>query len=265
MQSVVEVWQGDSPIVLSLPHTGTHVPEEMFERLNARGQALSDTDWHVDQLYDGVLPGATTVRAKFHRYVIDPNRDPAGESLYPGQATTDLVPLTDFEGEDIWAEPPNTKDVQDRLAGYHAPYHAALRAELKRVHALYGVVVLFDCHSIRSQLPYLFEGVLPDFSVGTNGGATCAAEIESSVINIASGALGYRAVLNGRFKGGWTTRHYGRPEDGLHAIQLELSQAAYLETEAPPWTFSDVKSGELRLVLAKMLNELQALAPSLVS
>lgn len=190
----VEIQRGDSPVVLGLPHTGTHVPAEIEARLNDRGGrgGLADTDWHIHRLYEGgLLPGATTVRATFHRYVIDANRDPAGgASLYPGQNTTTLVPLTDFDGQGgIWTDPPTEADIMARRAAFHAPYHAALTAELDRVKARHGFAILYDCHSIRSRIPpFLFEGTLPDFNTGTNAGTTCAPQIEAIVTGICAGA-----------------------------------------------------------------------------
>ena len=259
----VEIHRGDSPIVLGLPHTGTHVPADIKARLNARGQGLDDTDWHIHTLYDGLLPGATTVRATFHRYVIDANRDPSGVSLYPGQNTTGLVPLTDFDGQDIWNTPPTEDEVEARRQAFHAPYHEALEAELERVRDLHGVAILYDCHSIRSHIPFLFDGTLPDFNIGTNLGTTCAPEIEAAVQNLCEMAKGYSSVTNGRFKGGWTARHYGRPADGLHTIQMELAQSTYLKDEAAPWTYDTEKSARLRGYLKTILTTLSDLAPDL--
>jgi N-formylglutamate deformylase len=259
----VQTVQGTSPIVLGLPHAGTHVPQDIHAALNAHGRALADTDWHVEKLYDGLMPEATTVRANFHRYVIDANRDPEGGSLYPGQNTTGLAPMTDFDGNGIWTTPPAPLDIKQRIAAFHTPYHAALAAEMVRVHALHGVAILFDCHSIRSRIPFLFEGTLPDFNIGTNGGASCAMEIESAAAGICSQAKGFTSIVNGRFKGGWTTRHYGRPALGWHAIQMELAQSAYLTAEAAPWTYYRAKAEKLRVHLASMLNSLAALAISL--
>ncbi len=199
----VEIRKGTSPIVLGLPHTGTHVPQEIADRLNARGLELADTDWHIHLLYDGLLDDATTVRATFHRYVVDANRDPAGASLYPGQNTTGLVPETDFDGVPIWkdGEAPTEADVAARREAFHAPYHAALAAEIERVKAIHGVAILYDCHSIRSHIPFLFEGKLPDFNIGTNGGATCHPLIEQATVEVCGAADGYTSILNGRFKG----------------------------------------------------------------
>ncbi|MFV2053156.1 N-formylglutamate deformylase [Aliiroseovarius sp. YM-037] len=259
----VEVTRGDSPIVLGLPHTGTDVPPEIAANLNARGKGLEDTDWHIHQLYDGLLAGTTTVRAIFHRYVIDANRDPSGQSLYPGQNTTGLVPLTDFDGQEIWNTPPDTDQIEARRVAFHAPYHAALRAELDRVYALHGVAILYDCHSIRSRIPYLFDGTLPDFNIGTNMGATCDSRIQMAVERICRSADGYSATTNGRFKGGWTTRRYGQPETGIHAIQMELAQSTYLAAEAAPWTYDTDRAAALRPHLKTILTTLANLAPTL--
>jgi len=258
----VEVVQGDSPVILGLPHTGTWLPDEIRAALNPRGQVLADTDWHIHRLYDGLLPGATTVRATFHRYVIDANRGPDDASLYPGQNTTGLVPLTDFDGEPIWEVEPTAEEIATRKARFHTPYHAALAAEITRVKAKHGVAILYDCHSIRSVIPFLFDGVLPDFNIGTNSGASCAPAIEAATQEVAA-ATGRTHVLNGRFKGGWTTRHYGQPGQGVHAIQMELAQSTHLETEAPPFAYDEQKAEALRVPLKEILTRLAALAPEL--
>lgn len=258
----VEIVSGDSPVILGLPHTGTWLPQEIRSRLNARGQILADTDWHIERLYDGLLPGVTTVRATFHRYVIDANRAPSDESLYPGQNTTGLVPVTDFDGEPIWIEAPDAADIAARTATYHAPYHAALAGEIERVKARHGVAILYDCHSIRSHIPFLFEGTLPDFNIGTNSGASCDQRIEDATRNICS-ATGRTTAVNGRFKGGWTTRHYGQPAAGVHAIQMELAQSTHLATETPPFAYDEAKAEILRQPLREILLALAALAPEL--
>ncbi|MEI2385534.1 N-formylglutamate deformylase [Breoghania sp. JC706] len=258
-----EVRQGTSPVILGLPHTGTHVPDDIASRLNERGATLEDTDWHIHRLYDGLLADPTTVRATFSRYVIDANRDPSGVSLYPGQNTTGLIPQTDFENRPIWRDgaEPSEADIAARLAAFHRPYHAAIEAEIARVKAIHGVAILFDCHSIRSHLPFLFEGQLPDLNFGTDGGRTCAAEIEAAATEASDD--GFTQVLNGRFRGGWTTRHYGRPQDGVHAIQLEIAQSAYLTSEAAPFAYDEVKAERLRTRLAGILHRIEAVAPTL--
>ena len=257
----VEVVQGDSPVVLGLPHTGTYVPPEIFEDLNARGRELSDTDWHVHRLYDGLLPGATTVRATFHRYVVDANRDPSGASLYPGQMTTGLVPVTDFDGVPIGTTAPSDQSVAARRDAFHAPYHAALAAELERVKALHGWVVLYDCHSIRSNIAHLFDGTLPDFNIGTNNGMTCTGQISDIVEEECAAAAGYSHVVNGRFKGGWTTRNYGKPANGMHAIQMELAQSTHLHDENAGWAYDSAKADRLRPVLQRILTRLNDWRP----
>ncbi len=256
----VEVIRGDGPVVLGVPHAGTWLPDEVRRRLNARGRALADTDWHVDRLYAGLLPGATVVRATFHRYLIDANRDPTGASLYPGQNTTGLVPLTDFDGEPIWDSPPDEAEIALRRAAFHAPYHAAIEAELVRVRELHGVAILHDCHSIRSRIPFLFEGRLPDLNIGTNDGTTCAPAVEAAMREVCAAAEGHDWVVNGRFKGGWTTRHYGRPQEGWHAIQMELAQSAYLAEERAPWICDPARAERLRVHLGAILGRLDALA-----
>jgi N-formylglutamate deformylase len=261
----VEVARGTSPVILAFPHVGTFVPDDIAANLNSEGKKLSDTDWHVDRLYAGLLPGATTVRATFHRYVIDANRDPSGASLYPGQNTTGLVPLTDFDNAPIWK--PGTEldeaEIARRREEFHAPYHAALAAEIQRVKALHGVAILYDCHSIRSECPFLFEGVLPDFNIGTDNGRTCTQEVERAVEEACRNAAGYTSVVNGRFRGGWTTRHYGRPETGVHAIQMELGQITHLTAEAVPFAYDEAKAGRLRGHLKQILERLEEVAKTL--
>jgi len=262
MSAVVEVTRGSSPVILGFPHTGLEAPVEIRERLNENGLLLADTDWHLHRLYEGLLPNATTVRATFHRYVIDANRDPEGASLYPGQNTTGLVPLTDFDGKPIWKDgaEPTEADIAARRDAFHRPYHQALAAEVERVRAEHGVAVLYDCHSIRSLIPFLFEGRLPDFNIGSDGGATCDAAIEAAVVTGAEQAKGYTHVLNGRFRGGWTTRHYGRPADNVHAIQMELAQIEYLASETVPFDYDTAKAERLRPHLQAILERIEKVA-----
>jgi len=196
--------------------------------------------------------------------VIDANRDPAGISLYPGQNTTGLVPETDFDGLSIWqqGQEPKDADIAARLAEFHAPYHAALAAEIARVQAIHGFAVLYDCHSIRSHIPFLFEGKLPDFNIGTDMGKTCAPEIERIAFEVTAAADGYTSILNGRFKGGWTTRHYGKPETGVHAIQMELAQSTHLQSEELPFAYDMAKAERLRVHLKAILTGIEAFALS---
>lgn len=259
-----DVTRGESAVILGQPHGGIWLPDALRARLNETGNALADTDWHMTRLYQGLLAGATVVRSNVHRYAIDANRDPAGGSLYPGQNTTGLCPLTDFDGRAIWrtGQEPSADEIEERRLAWHAPYHSALAAEIDRVRARHGVAVLYDCHSIRSEIPFLFPGLLTVFSIGTDDGRTCAPSAETRVADICMAAEGYDTVVNGRFRGGWTTRHYGRPGEGIHAIQMELAQRAYLEAEAEPWSYDARKAERLRAVLRTILADLDALARS---
>ena len=259
----VTIIKGDSPLILGQPHCGTFVPNDIFSRLNERGRVLADTDWHVDRLYEGLRNDATVVRANFHRYVIDPNRSADGGVLYKDSNTTQLVPLTDFDGNAIWTAAPSEEDIEARISIYHAPYHAAMADEIARARAAHGYAVLFDCHSIRSRIPYLFEGALPDLNVGTNSGASCDPSLEKAVSRACEQSDNYSHVVNGRFKGGWTTRAYGQPYDNVHAIQLELSQALYLAEETAPFTYDETKAARLRDTLTAILDELMRAAAAL--
>lgn len=259
----VTVIRGQGPLILGQPHSGLFIPSEIEKRLNKTGKARLDTDWHVDRLYDGLVEDATVVRAAFHRYVIDANRDPSGKSLYPGQNTTGLVPLVTFGDEPIWKKAPTDAEIEERRKVYHAAYHAALAAEIGRVKAKHGFAVLYDCHSIRSQLPFLFEGRLPDLNIGDNNGRTCAPEITKAAESVCAGQGTYSHVVNGRFRGGWTTRHYGRPDEHVHAIQMEIAQSCYLETEAPPFAYSEAKAADLRAVLKDILQSITDAAAGL--
>ncbi|MGJ8564719.1 MAG: N-formylglutamate deformylase [Alphaproteobacteria bacterium] len=260
----VSVSEGASPIILAMPHTGTFVPEEIWDNLSPLGQTLEDTDWHVHRLYDGLLPEATIVRATFHRYVIDANRDPTGASLYPGQNTTGLCPVIDFENKSLYKQggEPDSAEIARRLETYHAPYHAALAAQIERIKSLHGIAVLYDCHSIQSRKPFLFEGTLPDFNIGTNEGKTCAPHFQDATAQVCAEAEGYTHVVNGRFKGGWTTRHYGQPDQNIHAIQMELTQSNYM-SETAPWGYYLDKAALIRPHLTKILLGLETLSKEL--
>lgn len=229
----LRVQRGDAPLVIAFPHGGTDLAG-FDDQFVSPWHAQIDTDWWIAELYAFAADfGATLIATDVSRSVIDMNRDPSGASLYPGQATTELCPTTTFDGAPLYrGDGPDTTEIGARLEAYHRPYHAALRSELDRLKAQNGQVILYDAHSIRSHVPRLFGGELPQFNVGTNGGATCAPELETIVTNICA-ASGHSHVVNGRFKGGWTTRHYGRPDDGIHAIQMELAQRGYMaEPEA---------------------------------
>lgn len=260
--SVFDVKTGTSPVILAFPHTGTDVPEDVWAKLNDNGKILADTDWHIHEMYGDLLPDTSLVRALFHRYVIDANRDPSGQSLYPGQNTTGLVPDTDFDGKPIWNDgaEPDEAEIKRRYALFHVPYHQALKTEIDRVKAQHGVAVLYDCHSIRSHISFLFEGTLPDFNIGTNNGTTCDPRIEQAVVDVCAHADGFTSVLNGRFRGGWTTRHYSDIANNIHTIQMELAQSSHLASETPPFDYDASHAAPLRRHLSKILNNIEKIA-----
>jgi formiminoglutamase len=226
----LRVTRADTPLIIALPHGGTELPAGAFR---SSWHARRDADWHIAALYEG-LAEATTVATAVSRSVIDVNRDPSGASLYPGQATTELCPTTTFDGDSLYpGEGPDEAEIARRTAGWFEPYHAALGAEVERLRKRHRKVVVFDAHSIRSRVPRLFEGELPELNIGTNGGTTCAPALLTAIERVAAGS-GRSRVVDGRFRGGWTTRHYGRPYEGVHAIQLELAMRAYVDEPAAP-------------------------------
>ncbi|MEW7008433.1 N-formylglutamate deformylase [Lentilitoribacter sp. EG35] len=258
----IEITESSSPLILGLPHTGTIVPDDITDKLNPVGRALADTDWHIHNLYDG-LADATTVRTPIHRYVIDVNRDPAGKSLYPGQNTTTLCPLTDFDGRTIYKDgfEPDEDEINHRCETYHKPYHTALADQIARVKSKHGFAILYDCHSIRGEIPFLFENRLPDLNIGTNNGTTCDGSVEALVTKECQDSEIFSNILNGRFKGGWTTRHYGKPKTSVHAIQMEIAQANYM-IEKAPWTYLPERAEPLRALLSNILISLTNWRPN---
>ena len=226
----VVVERGEAPLILSMPHVGVGLPDGFETRFVSPWLARHDADWHVDKLYAFARDlGSTIVRTTVSRSVIDVNRDPSGQSLYPGQATTGLCPVETFDGEPLYrpGEEPDADEIAARRETWFAPYHWALTMEIDRLRAANANVVVYDCHSIRSVIPRLFPGELPQFNIGTNSGAACASGVRAAVeAPCVASKLG--AVVDGRFKGGWITRHYGRPEAGVHAIQMELAIRGYL-------------------------------------
>ncbi|MBB3018487.1 formiminoglutamase [Microvirga lupini] len=240
MSSAIPDWltvtRGDAPLVVSLPHTGTDIPAEYERDLVSPWLARKDADWWIERLYDFAAGlGATVIRTTISRTVIDVNRDPSGVSLYPGQATTELCPTTTFDGEPLYEQgkEPTTEEVAERRAQFFDPYHAALRTEIERLRSRHADVVVYDCHSIRSVIPRLFDGTLPHFNIGTNGGTTCAQSLSDAIEKICVGS-GFSRVVNGRFKGGYITRSLGRPEAGVHAVQMELACRGYMREPLGP-------------------------------
>lgn len=236
MRSVADILAGTRPLIVNVPHDGREIPAAIGARMTADALALPDTDWHMRDLYDFAAElGATIISARYSRYVVDLNRDPSGKSLYPGADTTEICPTTTFRNDPIYVAgaAPNEREITRRIDDFWRPYHAILNQTVKDLRDRFGFVLLFDAHSIGSELPRFFDGRLPDFNFGTVDGTSADPDLAAAMFAVLEAAPGYSAVLNGRFKGGYITRHYGAPADSVHAVQLEIGQAAYMEESAP--------------------------------
>ena len=254
------VTRGNAPLLVSLPHTGTEIPAPIAERLASLPLARNDTDWWIDQLYGfAASMGATVVHTAISRSVIDVNRDPSGQSLYPGQATTGLCPTTSFDGTPLYrpGAEPDAADISARRRDYFDPYHAALTTEIARLRADHNRIVLYDCHSIRSVVPRLFDGELPVFNIGTNDSVSCGPNLQT-LVERRCDASGLSRVSNGRFKGGWITRHYADPANGVHAIQMEIACRGYMDEHADfePAPYSPERAASMRSVLERLFADL---------
>lgn len=262
MTTPFELVRGDGPLLLSIPHLGRAIPADLRAGYSEEALHLADTDWHLDMLYDfAAALGATVLQATVSRYVIDLNRPATGESLYPGMVTTSLCPIETFRGDPLYREgqEPTPQETARRIEEYWRPYHQALKGEIARLRQLHEHVLLWDAHSIASVLPRLFAGKLPDFNFGTADGTSCdEAVAAAAVAPVRDTTTSW--VLNGRFKGGFITRRYGAPTDGVHAIQLEMCQSLYMD-EAPPFGWrSDLAQGVRPAVRACVEGALRSLS-----
>ncbi len=253
------------PLLVSMPHSGTHLPPAMEGRLTAAAAALPDTDWHIPELYDFLEElGASVIIASHSRYYIDLNRDPDGKTLYPGTSNTELCPTTTFAGASIYrpGQTPSDAEIAERREAAWRPYHTALAEELATIRARHGTALLWDAHSIKSQVPRFFEGRLPDLNLGTGDGISAGQGLADLLMSVARDGeenLGFSHAMNGRFKGGYITRYHGRPRAGVHAVQLELSQITYMD-EDPPHSFREDLAAKVRPLLAGLLQTMQAWA-----
>ncbi|MBW8899500.1 MAG: N-formylglutamate deformylase [Massilia sp.] len=245
---------GRLPILVSMPHVGTDIPDDISARLAPCALAKADTDWHLEKLY-GFLHemGASVLSARWSRYVIDVNRPPEDSNLYPGMDTTGLCPVDTFGREALYSpgQAPGEDEVRQRLARYWQPYHQQLRGELDRLRAEHGAVVLWDAHSIASRVPRFFDGRLPDLNFGTASGASCDPALAEAIVGKAREDGGFSIAVNGRFKGGYITRHYGQPQENIHAIQLEMCQCLYMD-ETPPFAYRPDIAARVQPLLAAM-------------
>ena len=247
--------RGTRPLLVSLPHVGRDIPPELCERCVDRAHAVEDTDWHLDALYGFVRElGASLLVPRLSRFVIDLNRPPEDAPMYPGVNNTGLCPTRFFTGDPVYrdGQAPDAAEVQRRLDCHWQPYHAALQGELARIEAAHGHAVLFDGHSIKSELPWLFDGRLPDLNLGTAGGNSCAPALREALAGVLASQDGYSHVVDGRFKGGYITRRYGRPAEGVHAVQLEMCWRCYM-AEAPPFALDPERVAGIEPVLRRLV------------
>lgn len=254
--------RGGSPLIVSIPHVGTALPSQVLPQLTTVARALPDTDWYVDRLYDFALErGATVLAAHFSRYVVDLNRPPDDTALYPGRLSTGLCPLRTFAGEPLYQDATRALrswELDLRRRQYWRPYHEALAAAIEDVHRRWGYVLLLDAHSIRSRVPRLFSGRLPDINLGTDDGRSCDYALVQPLLEILGSQNRFSFVLNGRFKGGYITRHYGAPARGVHALQIELAQTAYMDEAAHQ--YEESRAAVLKPLLSELLDAMLAQA-----
>ncbi|MCU1730985.1 MULTISPECIES: N-formylglutamate deformylase [unclassified Pseudomonas] len=259
MDKVLSFHQGTLPLLISMPHAGLRLAPAVERGLVDPARSLPDTDWHIPRLYDFARElGASIVAAEYSRFVIDLNRPEDDQPLYAG-ATTGLFPATLFDGQPLFEEGqvPSSAERAQYLEAIWRPYHDTLRQELARLKAQFGYALLWDAHSIRSHVPHLFDGKLPDFNLGTFNGASCDPQLAERLQAVCGEAQGYSHVLNGRFKGGHITRHYGDPANDIHAVQLELAQSTYME-EVEPFRYREDLAQPTQVVLRQMLEEVLA-------
>jgi N-formylglutamate deformylase len=255
MTSPFTLRRGTAPLLISLPHDGSHIPDDIAARMRPNAQRSVDTDWHVARLYEPLAKalGASVIRPVASRYVVDLNRPADGQALYPGRRETGLVSTIGFDGEPLYldGQEPTAEEIQRRVNEFWRPYHEALSQEIERVRAAHGHLVLWEGHSIRSHVPMLFEGQLPDINVGTADGGSCSPALQMALQAELESQSRYSFVINGRFKGGYITRHYGRPEAGVQAVQLELAQLNYMEEDS--FAYDDAKAAQLQETISRLL------------
>ena len=267
MRELWSLMRRDGPVIVNVPHAGIVVPDACAARLTAEARRCPDTDWHVEKLYAAVAPehGATLMWAGFSRIVVDLNRDPSGIALYPDASNTGICPTSTFHDEPVYRNgmSPDATEIAQRVRQYWRPYHAQLAAEIERIKARHGYCVLLDGHSIVSEAPRFFSGRLPDLNLGTADGASCDPTLADAAFAVLAGARGFTAVHNGRFKGGYITRHYGRPAEGVHALQLEMAQSCYMEeiVESRHAEYDSERATPLKKVLESLIQTLLAWRP----
>ena len=257
------LWQGQAPLLISVPHSGSLIPKKILEQMTPAAHGSMDSDWFMKELYYPIAQslGGSLISPLYSRYVIDLNRPESDQSLYPGKTTTGLCPRHRFDGQALYhhEDHPKSDEKNRRIHMYWRPYHQALQRELDRLKSIHGSVLLWEGHSIKSIVPRFFDGRLPDLNIGTNQGQSCSQKIEEHVANYLKEQDQYTSVMNGRFKGGYITRFYGSPTHNVHAVQLELSQITYLEMEQNPQWSTDYAQAVSKVIEALILSALSAL------
>jgi N-formylglutamate deformylase len=253
--AIFTLHRGTTPLLLSLPHVGTQIPDELKPLLVERALAVEDTDWHLEALYGFARElGASVIVPRHSRILIDLNRSPENVPMYPGVNNTELCPTRFFTGDPIYREgcAPTPEQVAQRRERYWQPYHDALTVELARLKANHGHAMLWDGHSIRSQLPWLFDGQLPDLNLGTSEGTSCSPKLRDALMQVLAEQSSFSHVTDGRFKGGYITRQYGKPADGVQVVQLEKCWSSYMD-ESPPWVLAPERVARLTPLLRSLL------------
>jgi len=228
------------PVVASIPHAGTWLPPGYATRLASDAmRALPMTDWHLPRLFD-FLPalGVTVVAATVSRFVIDLNRPPHGEALYPGRFETGLVPLESFDGDPVFSEPPSESDIAAARRDIYDPYHAARCGLLERRRDEAGRVIQLDLHSVTPAANRISGPLTHEIMLGDRDGASCARWLTREA-EAAYAQAGFSVAVNDPYKGGWITAS-GGSLDGVEALQIEMSWAAYMETGREPAKAVDV-------------------------
>jgi N-formylglutamate deformylase len=263
MSATYTLHPGSTPLLISMPHVGTQIPPDLAPHYTPRALLAEDTDWHLDRLYAFAKDmGASLIVPLYSRYVIDLNRSGDNTPLYPGQNNTELCPTRHFSGEPIYREghAPNVAEIQRRVTTYWQPYHDSLHSQLQKLKASHGHAVLLDAHSIKSTLPWLFEGELPHLNLGTVSGQSCAPGLRHALTHSLQQHPEFSHVVDGRFKGGHITRHFGQPQQGVHAVQLEMSWRTYMQEEPAVW--DDTRAAKATPMLRALVQTLLAWRPS---
>ena len=261
--SVFALHRGTTPLVLSLPHVGTDITDDLKDGYAERALQVEDTDWHLERLYDFAKSmGASVIVPQISRYVIDLNRPPDDTPMYPGASNTELCPTRFFNGDALYVagKAPNAEEIKRRHAAYWQPYHDGLRDELDRVRAQFGYALLWDGHSIRSEIPWLFEGTLPDLNLGTANGTSCADSLRGLLVSELQREARFSHAADGRFQGGFITRNYGRPAENIHAVQMEMCQSRYMQ-EAMPFAYLEGEAVQVQPLLRRLLEIMLAWKP----